>query len=453
MSKDYWEGKEFKGWTIHERLGAGGNGVVHRATREDKQGAIKILNRDLWKGKRYKRFKHEIEGMRRCKGIRGVLPLLDFNAPERPSNTNPPWIVMGLAKPIKVALGENPKLEQVVEACLEIAEALVAMHDKDISHRDIKPENLFKFDGQWAIGDFGLIDFDGKAAVTAEGEKLGPTFFIAPEMLTNAVTADGKAADVYTFAKTLWVLATGNKYPPQGEIWRTSSTRTISANFKHSRAPLLDPAIEAATWDDPARRLNMKEMVDELNKWLYPPASAIGADEPDLSKYAGEFEGILARYIALRDGSNERAAYIQNERYRVGQLLLEYAQGIVEPLARLSPHLSKSSGGFGINFHIRAIPEIRDTHLEIFGGVHISDDGRATFTCSSRISVRDNASQNHKQYELWNVEARFLLGGNQEKPAIDKVFAELKAQLPRFIERMFATAKGEEHAPTQSQEK
>ena len=197
----------------------------------------------------------------------------------------------------------------------------------------------------------------------------------------------------------------------------------------------------------------MEEIVTELKTWLYPPVSAIGADEQDLSKYADEFEGMLARYKALQEEKNERNAHVQNERDRVGQLLHEYARNIIEPLARFSPYLSKSSGGFGINFHIREIPGIRETHLEIFGGIHISDDGRATFTCSSRISVRDDVSQNHKQYELWNVEATFLLGGSQEKQTIDKVFAELKAQFPRFVERMFATAKGEEHAPTQSQEK
>jgi serine/threonine protein kinase len=453
MSKGNWEGKEFKGWTVHEYLGGGGNGVVHRAMREDQRGAIKILKPHLWTGTRYQRFTHEIEGMRRCDGIPGVIPLLDFNAPEKPSNTDPPWIVMGLATPLIVALGENAKVEQVIEACIEIAETLAALHAKALSHRDIKPDNLFKFDGRWAIGDLGLIDFDGKPPVTAEGEKLGPTFFIDPEMLKNAITADGKAADVYSFAKTLWVLATGQRYPPQGEIWRTSSTRTISAYIKHSRAPLLDPVIEAATWDDPAKRPKMEEIVTELKTWLYPTVSAIGADEPDLSKYAGEFEGILARYIALRDESNERAAHVQSERAKVGQLLMEYARDIVKPLARFSPYLSDSGGGFGIYLHIRAIPGIRDTHLEIFGGIHISDDGRATFTCSSRISVRDDASQNHKQDELWNVEATFLLGGSQEKQTIDRVFAELKARLPGFIEKMFAIAQGEEQAPTQSQEK
>jgi len=453
MSKDDLKGKELKGWIVHERLGAGGNGVVHRATRADQQGAIKILKRELWTGRRYERFKHEIEGMQRCEGIPGVIPLLDFNAPVNPSNTDPPLIVMGLAIPLTEALGENSKLEQVVEACLEIAETLATMHAKSHSHRDIKPANLFKFDGRWAIGDFGLIDFDGKAAVTAEGEKLGPTFFIAPEMLNNAVTADSQAADVYSFAKTLWVLATGQRFPPQGEIRRTSSTRTISAYVKHSRAPLLDSVIDAATLDDPAKRPKMEDIVTELKTWLTPPISAAGADEPDLSEYAGEFEGMLARYKALQDESNERNAYVQNERYRVRLLLLDYARDIVESLARFSPHLSKSSGGFGIHFHIRSIPGIRETQLEIFGEIHISDDGRATFTCSSHISVRDDTSQSHTKDELWNYSATFLLGGSQEKPAIDRVFAELKAQIPRFVERMLATAKGEEHTPTQSQEK
>jgi len=98
--------------------------------------------------------------------------------------------------------------------------------------------------------------------------------------------------------------------------------------------------------------------------------------------------------------------------------------------------------------HIRPIPGIRETHLRLSGGIHIGHDGHGTFTCSSYISVRDDASQNYKQYELWNDSATFLLGGSEEKPAIDKVFAELKAQLPRFAERMLATAKGEEHTPT-----
>lgn len=457
MPKETWKGKELKGWTVRKRLGKGGNGVVHRARRADQQGAIKILNPELRTGKRYERFKHEIEGMQRCEGIPGVIPLLDFNAPEKPSKTDPPWIVMGLAEPIKNALGKNAKLEQVVEACLEIAEALDAMHARDFAHRDIKPDNLFKFDGRWAIGDLGLIDFDGKDPVTARGEKIGPTFFIAPEMLNNADTADGKAADVYSFAKTLWVLATGQRFPLPGEMRRTIRALTISAYVQHNRAPLLDPVIEAATSFDPATRPKMKVIARELKTWLYPPVSPIGANEPDLSIYAGEIEGMRASAKALQEESNERVAYTQREGFRVRELLRPSVQGIAELLKRasFSPTVSidNHNWGFGIDLHIRPIPGIRETHLRLLGGIQIGLDGRATFMCSSDISVRDDASQNSKQYELWNDSATFLLGGSEEKPAIEKVFAELKAQLPRFVEGMLGIAKGEEHTPTQSQEK
>jgi serine/threonine protein kinase len=457
MSKDNWKGKKFKGWTVHKRLGAGGNGVVHRATREDQEGAIKILKSDLWTGKGYKRFAHEIEGMRLCEGIPGVIPLLDFNAPEKPSDTDPPWIVMGLAIPLTKALGKKPKLEQVVEACLEIAETLAAMHDVGSSHRDIKPENLFKFHDRWAIGDFGLIDYDGKPAVTAEGDKIGPIHYIAPEMLINADTSDGKAADVYSFAKTLWVLATGQRYALPGEMRRIYPAFTISANVQHSRAPLLDSVIEAATWNDPVKRLNMKEIVNELNKWLSPPVSPIGADEPDLSMYADEFEVMLARAKALQEESNERSAYVEREGFRVRELLRPSVQDIAEILRRGGLHPSVSiddhKWGFGIGLRIRPIPGIHETNLQLSGGINIGLDGRATLTCSSNIIVYDTSKTVPGRYEQWNSSATFLLGGSEEQPAIDAVFAELKAQLPRFVERMLGFAKGEDPTPTQSQEK
>jgi serine/threonine protein kinase len=458
MSKDNWEGKKFKGWAVGKRLGEGGNGIVYRATRAGQEGAIKILKRERgwWTRKQCKRFADEIEGMRRCEGISGVIPLLEFNAPEKPSKNDPPWIVMGLAEPLTDALGKKPKLEQVVEACLKIAEALAAMHAIGLAHRDIKPDNLFKFDGRWVVGDFGLIDFEGKAAVTAEGEKLGPTFYIAPEMLNNANAADGQAADVHSFAKTLWVLATGQKYPLPGEMRRTIDALTISAYVKHSRAPLLDPVIEAATWFDPAKRLKMEEIVNQLKYWLYPQVSPIGVGEPDLSKYAGEIEGMRARYIALRDGSNERAAYAEREGLRVRELLRPSVQDIAELLKRggflPSVNIDNVKFGFEISLHIRPIPGIRETNLRLFGGVHIGDGGRATFRCSSGITVNDDGNRN-PTYEIWNSSATFLLGGSEEQPAIDKVFVELKAQLQRFAEQMLATAKGEEYTPTQSQEK
>jgi serine/threonine protein kinase len=163
MSKQRWEGYVFEGWKVCQSLGSGGNGVVHQAMRGEQAGAIKILKPSLWTGKRYERFKDEIEGMKRCEDILGVVPLLDSNTPKQPTDEDPPWIVMGLAEPLTKAL-ESASLTQIVQACLEIAEALSAMHAIGLSHRDIKPENLFRFQDRWAVGDLGLVDKDREFA-------------------------------------------------------------------------------------------------------------------------------------------------------------------------------------------------------------------------------------------------------------------------------------------------
>jgi hypothetical protein len=82
------------------------------------------------------------------------------------------------------------------------------------------PDNLFFFENRFAVGDFGLVSFEGKSADTAQGERIGPMFFMAPEMLNSAIEADGQFADVYSLAKTLWVMATGQRSPQPGRLGR-----------------------------------------------------------------------------------------------------------------------------------------------------------------------------------------------------------------------------------------
>jgi serine/threonine protein kinase len=94
-----------------------------------------------------------------------------------------------------------------------IAGALSRVHAPENAHRDIKPNNLYWHDGRWCLGDFGLAEFDDAESITRSDRKLGPAYYIAPEMLNNASSADGCAADVYSLGKTICVMATGQKYP------------------------------------------------------------------------------------------------------------------------------------------------------------------------------------------------------------------------------------------------
>lgn len=269
-------------WIPIRRLGSGGNGVVWQCSPEDGGNdwpAVKFYTQDTNTGRQ--RFNDEIEILKHLAGRPGVLPLLDSYSPEDGDNGDePPWLSMPVAKPLGIHLA-NTDITTVVSCIRDVAAVIDTLAAEDISHRDVKPENLFWWNGAAAIGDFGLASFPDKGAITAEGKKLGPLHYIAPEMLRDASRAKGAPADVYSLAKTLWVLVTGQTYPPGGEIRVDVPQLTISGFVAHSRTIYLDRLVERATRTDPARRPTMSEVVGELDAWLHPGTGTIEA--PDLS--------------------------------------------------------------------------------------------------------------------------------------------------------------------------
>jgi serine/threonine protein kinase len=120
----------------------------------------------------------------------------------------------------------------------------------------------------WAISDFGLAHHPGKAAITKPGRKLGPTYYLPHEMLPRPHVADGRSADVYSLAKTLWVLATDQNFPPQGEQRRDVEQLRISEWVNEPNASLLDQLMEDATRHEPQSRPSMREFAAELRRWL-----------------------------------------------------------------------------------------------------------------------------------------------------------------------------------------
>jgi hypothetical protein len=124
------------------------------------------------------------------------------------------------------------------------------------------------------LADFGIAAWGTlarQASPTRSTEKLGPANFIAPEMRHNRPADHGRRADVYSLAKTLFVLASPGRgpYPPDGthradaeefSLWETGGDRNSLAALRH--------VLEAATEFDSRRRLSMAEFRDELQAWL-----------------------------------------------------------------------------------------------------------------------------------------------------------------------------------------
>jgi hypothetical protein len=261
-------------WNLGRRLGKGGNGEVWEARRDETEAvALKILLPRFQRAdhQRFQRFRDEAQAQRSLQGESGILPIVDSHFPDQPSRNDPAWLATALAVPIKKALGPKADLRAIVRAVAAVADALARLHNSGITHRDVKPSNLYRHDGGWVLGDFGLVSFPGKSAKTRTGEQLGPLHYIAPEMMKDAKHSNGTKADVYSLAKTLWVLATRQNHPLAGEQFVRERGQTVTALLSDASAAPLDLLIERATRTDPAARPAMREVTDELEAWLTDP--------------------------------------------------------------------------------------------------------------------------------------------------------------------------------------
>lgn len=291
-------------WTLHFELGSGGNGTVWMATRPDSETAValKVLNAPKEQNESYKRFVREVSFLRQHQGMSGLLPLLDSYLPDQPSKSNRPWLAMPVATPIAQSLAGR-HLADVVEAVATIAATLARLQaDFDVAHRDIKPGNLYELDGAWLIGDFCLIALPDAETLTREGRQVGPAHFTAYEMILDPTTAEPHPADVYSLGKTLWVLAAGQSWPPEGH--QPVGTRGFEiGDFRpHPRSGALDQEVDLMTRLHPEERPSKEQIARDLADW-----QALATDTPviDVSVLGARLRKKLQSEIAVQDTAEQ----------------------------------------------------------------------------------------------------------------------------------------------------
>lgn len=257
-----WEAR----YELMDELGEGGNGQVFLVKEREsgREYALKqLLRRDL--AEKAARFANEIRIMQENSAIPGILPVLDASCGEG-------WYVMPVAQSLLGRIrAENTPMQSVVQGVIALADTLARLHEKGISHRDLKPANLYYYGGRCCLGDFGLVSFpEDSNSFTREDKGLGAIFTIAPEMKRDPKHADGKPADVFSLAKTLWMLLTWEERGFDGvynPLDRSHGLR-YCARFSGVHLVELEELLRDATGNDPLSRPDMGQFRARLAEWL-----------------------------------------------------------------------------------------------------------------------------------------------------------------------------------------
>jgi serine/threonine protein kinase/tetratricopeptide (TPR) repeat protein/TolB-like protein len=204
-------------YRVVEQIGAGGMGLVFRASDEqlERDVAIKVLSPGMLADEAArKRFRRE------------ALTLAKLNHPnigtvyEFGSQDGLDFLVMeyvgGVAVDARLSSGLLPQKE-IFRLGFQLADGLASAHEHGVIHRDLKPANLrLTKDNRLKILDFGLAQFIRQendlgitVSISETKQVTGTLPYMSPEQLRGDVT--GPCSDIWSAGVVLYELSTGRR--------------------------------------------------------------------------------------------------------------------------------------------------------------------------------------------------------------------------------------------------
>lgn len=210
-------GRTLGRYTVLEKLGEGGMGVVYKAKHEilKREVVLKVLRDD-----------HAGDEDRRLRFLQEAMAASSLNCPniitihDVASDEGLDYIVMEYVQgqPLDFLIpsgGMAPS--QAVHYGLQIVQALEVAHEAGIIHRDLKPANVMVTPGGLVkLLDFGLAKMTsawrGSALggpVTVQGSIIGTVCYMSPEQaLAQPIDA---RSDLFSFGALLYEMLTGQR--------------------------------------------------------------------------------------------------------------------------------------------------------------------------------------------------------------------------------------------------
>ena len=275
LRSDAMLGKTLSHYTLQNKLGAGGMGVVYVA-RDERLGrdvALKLLPQAALSDEPSRaRFRREAMALSRLNHP-NIATVHDFD-----SQDGYDFLVMELVEGETLAqkLTRGAATEgETIALGIQIAEALEEAHERGVVHRDLKPANIMVGPkGRVKVLDFGLArllrsdDVVETVSISATGTWSGTLPYMPPEQLEGE-TSDARG-DLYALGAILYEMATGRRAFPA-----TNAAKLLNAVLNERPAPpssarsglsaAFDALVLRALEKDASRRqTSARELVREL---------------------------------------------------------------------------------------------------------------------------------------------------------------------------------------------
>ena len=225
-------------YTLEEKLGEGGMGVVYRASHAmlRRPTAIKLLLPERAGAEALARFEREV---RRTAMLThpNTVTVFDYGQTTDGVFYYAMELLEGASLEQIVDIDGPQPPERVIYLLDQVAASLAEAHDAGLIHRDIKPGNILVVDRGGIsdlvkVVDFGLVkdvrsDAASDATITSTDSITGTPHYMAPETINAPDTVDART-DIYALGAVGYWLLTGT------HVFRGNTVMEVLAHHLHT---------------------------------------------------------------------------------------------------------------------------------------------------------------------------------------------------------------------------
>lgn len=206
-------------YSIIDKIGEGGMGVVYKATQElpRRTVALKVIKPQMLTRHALERFRFETQVLGRLQHP-GIAQIYEAGTTQSEFGEQPYFameFVRGTPLADYVKLRKCSLQERLV-LVQRIADAVHHAHTRGVVHRDLKPANiLVTEDAQPKILDFGVArsvgsDLHETSSRTRIGQLVGTVPYMSPEQVTGESDEIDARSDIYSLGVVLYELLAGH---------------------------------------------------------------------------------------------------------------------------------------------------------------------------------------------------------------------------------------------------